>query len=134
MLVFVCQAVVAFGLLSEFGCLSGGIGHAAFVCVSDSAAPWYERSLVVAALVAPLGAVLGHRRRSWRIVWTFITLSCAISVATLLWGLRNVSTGRGSSSTLRLNAAEPATSASPTLQRSGAATPPATQFMSLLGT
>jgi hypothetical protein len=93
MLVFLCEAVVAFGLLSEFGCLSGGTGHAAFVCVSESARPWYERSLVAAGLVAPLGAVVGHRRRSWRIVGTFVTLSCAISVATLLWGLRSVYTG-----------------------------------------
>jgi hypothetical protein len=93
MLVLICEAIVAFGLLKELGCLSGGTGHAPLVCVSDSARPWYERSLVVAALVAPAGAVLGHRRRSWRIVGTFVALSCVISVVTLLWGLRGVNIG-----------------------------------------
>jgi hypothetical protein len=38
-------------------------------------------------------AVLGRRRGSWRVVVTFVALSCAISVVTLLWGLRDVNTG-----------------------------------------
>jgi hypothetical protein len=92
-LVLICEAIVAVALLRELGCLSGGTGHTAFVCASDSAKPWYERSLAVAAAVAPLGAVLGHRHRSWRIVVSFVALSCVISAATLVWGLRDVNTG-----------------------------------------
>jgi hypothetical protein len=89
-LVLMCEAVVVFGLLKEFGCLSGGSGYAAYVCTSDSAKPWFERSLALAAIIAPLGAIIGWRRRSWRTVWGAVALSLAMSIATLLWGLRTV--------------------------------------------
>jgi hypothetical protein len=92
-LVLLCEAVVVFGLVKELGCLSGGTGHAAYVCASDSAKPWYERSLVLAAVVASVGALIGHRRRSWRIVWGAVAVSGVISVVTLLWGLRGVTVG-----------------------------------------
>lgn len=90
MLVLVCEAIVVFGLVKELGCLSGGTGHTAYVCANDSAKPWYERSLALAAIIAPIGAIIGHRRRSWRIVWGAVLLSGTLSIATLVWGLRGV--------------------------------------------
>lgn len=92
-LVLICEAVVVYGLVADFGCLAGGTGHAAFVCTSDSAKPWYERSMAAAAVIAPLGAGVGWWRRSWSIVLVAVVASLAVSIATLLWGLRTVRVG-----------------------------------------
>ena len=93
LLTIACLAVAAYGLVRELNCLSGGSAHAPYPCVNGSAAfPWYERGLAVSAALAVLGVAAGHWRRSRWLVIASVTLSFAVSVGTLAWGLREVPT------------------------------------------
>lgn len=89
-LVLLCEGIALFAFFKKGFCLTEGQPTISKACASATAGQWYERSLIVAAVIAAIGMGAASFRRSPRLAWLTVTLSLALTTATMVWGLQEV--------------------------------------------